>query len=107
MLWAGVPIVTYPYESMAGRAAGSFAISAGFPEMIVGSWEEYVERAISLVNNPDRLKGLRKKLEESRMTNALFDSERWVRNLEKGFEEAFEIYKRGEKPRDIVVRDTK
>jgi hypothetical protein len=32
---AGVPMVTYPGESMASRAAGSFALSVGCPEMQV------------------------------------------------------------------------
>jgi protein O-GlcNAc transferase len=39
MLWAGVPMITFPDVSIASRAAGSFALSAGFPEMIVNSWE--------------------------------------------------------------------
>jgi predicted O-linked N-acetylglucosamine transferase (SPINDLY family) len=33
ILWAGVPMVTFPGQSIAARAAGSFAWSAGFPEM--------------------------------------------------------------------------
>ncbi len=33
MLWAGVPMVTFPGESMASRAGASFAKSMGAPEM--------------------------------------------------------------------------
>ncbi len=35
MLWAGVPMVTYPGETMASRAAASFSTSVGAPEMYV------------------------------------------------------------------------
>jgi len=105
MLYAGVPMITYPGESIAGRAAASFALSVGFPEMIVYSWDEYIERALYYINNPDRLKGLRKRLEKSRYVMPLFDSKRWVRNLERGFKEMWKIYSRGEKPRHIQVID--
>jgi len=105
MLWAGVPLITFPSQSMAGRAAASFCLSAGFPEMIVNSWEEYVERAVSLVTDEARYKGLRKRLENSRTVNALFDIQGWVKNLERGYKEMFETYKNGGKPKNIVVNE--
>ena len=33
MLWAGVPIVTYPGEMLAARAAASFVTSSGLPQL--------------------------------------------------------------------------
>jgi len=33
MLWAGVPILTYPGESLAARAAASFLTTSGLPQM--------------------------------------------------------------------------
>jgi len=105
MFWAGVPLITYPSQSMAGRAAASFSIAAGFPEMVVNSWEEYVDRAVSLVSDPARYKGLRKRVEDSRMVCPLFDIEGWVKNLERGYKEMMSIYKSGGHPRNIVVNE--
>eukprot|EP01130_Rhizamoeba_saxonica_P016807 TRINITY_DN7840_c0_g1_i1.p1 TRINITY_DN7840_c0_g1~~TRINITY_DN7840_c0_g1_i1.p1 ORF type:complete len:654 (-),score=133.13 TRINITY_DN7840_c0_g1_i1:57-2018(-) len=104
MLWAGVPILTYSGESMASRAAGSFALSMGFPEMITNSWEQFIERGVYLASS-NRLKGLRKRVEDARETAPLFDTERYVSNLEKGMKIAFLRYQQSLETDHIHIND--
>jgi predicted O-linked N-acetylglucosamine transferase (SPINDLY family) len=78
-------------------------------ELIAGSEEEYEERAIRLGNglcyptSPERqgkgkgrLVELRKMLYESRWTSALFDTRRWVNDLEVAYGEAWRKWVAGE-----------
>lgn len=111
ILWSGTPILTFPrhLHKMCSRVAASIAAATGFgPEMIVPSDLEYERRALDLAGSlvyeyipPDpskpagslegreqrRAKGelaeLRKQLFLTREHSPLFDTKRWVHNLEK------------------------
>jgi protein O-GlcNAc transferase len=85
-LWAGLPVLTCTGETFAGRVATSLVRAAGLPEMAVASLDEYERTAIQLATQPDRLRPLRERLAAQRGACALFDSERFTRRLERGFE---------------------
>uniref|UniRef100_A0A0D9V9G9 protein O-GlcNAc transferase n=1 Tax=Leersia perrieri TaxID=77586 RepID=A0A0D9V9G9_9ORYZ len=86
ILWAGLPMITLPLEKMATRVAGSLCLATGIGEdMVVNSLEEYEERAVSLAENPVKLETLTNKLKAVRMTCPLFDTARWVKNLERAY----------------------
>ncbi|SCZ91024.1 BZ3500_MvSof-1268-A1-R1_Chr1-3g02487 [Microbotryum saponariae] len=119
ILWSGTPLLTYPRHAhkMASRVAASIAVATGLgPRMIVSSAEEYEERALQLASTltydhilPDpaapaqsiysrqqrigrgELADMRKTLYLTRETSPLFDTRRWVRNMEAG---VFEAWKR-------------
>lgn len=75
-------------------------------DLIVHSDEEYEDRAVELATDlvyPSdngkgwgRLMELRKLLFESRWTSALFDTRRWVRDLEEAYELAWTRWVEGE-----------
>ena len=81
-------------------------------DLIVSSDDEYEERAVSLGSNlkytvvkdgqlttgfgRGRLNELRKMLYESRWTSPLFDTRRWVQDLEDAYEEAWKRWIHGE-----------
>ncbi|GAA5980516.1 hypothetical protein JCM10908_001676 [Rhodotorula pacifica] len=123
ILWSGTPILTYPrhLHKMCSRVAASIAAATGFgQEMIVPSDSEYERRALELAGSlvyeytpPDpskpphsleaheqrrsrgELADLRKKLFLTREHSPLFDTKRWVHNLEKGLVEAWRRYVSG------------
>ena len=74
--------------------------------LIVHSDEEYEDRAVELATDLvysndtgkgwGRLMELRKLLFESRWTSALFDTRRWVRDLEEAYELAWRRWVEGE-----------
>ena len=120
VLWSGTPLLTLPrYEyKMCSRMAASIlkgALPKGLQgdraakDLIVGSDEDYEEHAVELSsglkygNERDgrafgsgRLVELRRLLYESRWTCALFDTRRWVRDLEEAYEEAWRRWVAGE-----------
>lgn len=73
-------------------------------ELVVGSEDEYEERAVRLGRGLQyeghrprgRLAELRKLLYEARWTSPLFDTRRWVDDLEEAYGIAWERWVRGE-----------
>jgi len=78
----GVPIVTCPWPTYAGRVAASLARAAGFPELVVASLDEYEDLAHALATDADRLADLRARLRTARPAMPLFDSRATVTALE-------------------------
>ena len=113
VLWSGTPLLTLPrYQyKMCSRMAASILKGAlpktsegtrAAEELIVDSEQQYEDRVVELGatlqyrTDPahpgyarGRLSELRKLLYESRWTSALFDTRRWVRDLEAAYVEAW------------------
>jgi protein O-GlcNAc transferase len=98
-LWAGVPLLTYPGESFASRVAASLLRTAGLPELIAATPTEYEEMAVELAADTTRLRELRERL--GRRDTALFDTERYTRNLEAVYELIYERHRSGAPPAHI------
>ena len=83
-LRAGVPVLTWPGDTFAGRVAASLVHAAGLPELAAAGREQYVALATQLAADSRRLAGIRARLLEQR-TSPLFDTPRYVRNLERAY----------------------
>lgn len=105
-LWAGVPVLTCPGERFAGRVGKSLVSAAGVPELAVDSLAEYESTALRLARHPDELRSLRERLAAGRDTCPLFDTRRFVRDLEQAYRQMWALYRAGEAPRQIDVRET-
>jgi predicted O-linked N-acetylglucosamine transferase (SPINDLY family) len=123
VVWSGTPIVTWgkwKYK-MCSRMAGSILASAlpegrkgdeARRELLVGNEKEYVDTAIELAQGlrypvkesggqkfgrgQGRLMDYRRMLWEGRWTSRLFDTQRWVRDLEVAYWSAWGKWERGE-----------
>ncbi len=115
VLWSGTPLLTLPrYQyKMCSRMAASILKGAlpkspegaqAATELIAGNDDEYEEMAVRLASDcvyqgykaSGRLNQFRKMLYESRWTSPLFDTKRWVRDLEEAYEIAWSKWERGE-----------
>ncbi|KAL2888159.1 putative tetratricopeptide [Ceratocystis lukuohia] len=126
ILWSSTPLLTlprYPYK-MCSRMASSI-LKGAFPrtyegfeataELTVANEEEYENTAVRLVNSlhyttakeghkvgHGRLAELRHLLFNNRWNCGLFDTRRWVRDLEESFSLAWDRWERFE-PGDIFL----
>ncbi|GMH20261.1 hypothetical protein Nepgr_022102 [Nepenthes gracilis] len=106
ILWAGLPMVTLPLEKMATRVAGSLCMATGVgKEMVVNSITEYEEKAVSLALNRSELQDLTNRLKAARLTCPLFDTARWVRNLERAYFKMWNLYCSGQHPQPFKVTE--
>jgi len=102
-LWAGVPVLTSPGTTFAGRVAASAVRAAGLPELVTDSLQAYEALALELANNPAEIAHLKARLMRGRRTQALFDTARFTRHLESAYVTMWERYQRGEPPAHFAV----
>jgi protein O-GlcNAc transferase len=103
ILWGGTPMITLLGEKMASRVGASLLTAANLTELITHSAEEYEELAVTLALDMDKLWELRKRLEDNRETCPLFDTARWVRAAQEGFQMVWQRHEQGKPPDDIDV----
>ena len=100
-LWAGLPILTYSGESFASRVAGSLLQAVGLPQLVTRSPSEYEDLATRLAADPERLRQMRASLAQNRKTASLFNTSRYVKNIEAAYEAVYERHLSGLAPGHI------
>lgn len=94
----GLPVLTVPGKSFAARFCASIVASAGIPEMICATPEEYVERAVAFAADRKSLEAVRESLARQRETCVLRDMPGLARRLEELFWQMQGEAERGETP---------
>ena len=102
-LWAGLPVLTCLGGALPARVAASVLTAVGLPELVTRSLEEYEALATSLVQEPERLRRIRDRLANNRLTYPLFDTARYTRHLEAAYEQMWQRHEQGEAPRHFSV----
>jgi protein O-GlcNAc transferase len=102
-LWAGLPVLTCCGDTFAGRVAGSLLTAIGMPELITGSLDQYEKTALALACDPQRLIGLRRKLEANRDGSGLFDLPACTANIEAAYVQMWQTWRSGQKPAGFSV----
>jgi predicted O-linked N-acetylglucosamine transferase (SPINDLY family) len=85
-LFAGVPLLTLPGRTFASRVGASLLTTLGLPELIVADAGDYVERAVTIGNDPDLAEAFRGKLSALRQTSPLFDMAAYTAHLQQAYE---------------------
>lgn len=86
-LWAGLPVLTCKGAAYAGRVAASMLLTAGLPELVTETAEDYESLALALARDPTRLQDLRDRL--ANRNSPLFDTPRFARDLEALYQRMF------------------
>ncbi len=102
-LWAGVPVITLQGSHFASRVSSSLLHAVGLSELVTYRLEEYAKLAVQLASRSTELKAVRHKLNINRLKKPLFDTARFVRNLEHAYSEMWRIFLEGRAPTQIEV----
>jgi hypothetical protein len=97
-LWMGVPVLTLSGRSFASRVCGSLVRSAGLPDLVTTSPEEYVARAIALSENPGAIAAYKTALRANRDTCQLFNTDSLVGHLENLYRSLCDAHSKGLTP---------
>lgn len=103
-LWAGVPVLTQPGDTFAGRVGASLLHACGLPELIAEGAASYEAIALRLASSSADQAALKAKLEHNRSSCALFDTARFTRHLEAAYAAMYEHHQRGGEPQPFRVK---
>lgn len=86
----GVPVITLPGPTFAGRHSATHLVNAGLEEWVAEDWETYIQKTISLATDWDQLKEWRTKLRSKIRNSAVCDGKRFGAHLAVGFRKMWE-----------------
>ena len=90
-------------ETFAGRVAASLLNAIKLPELITSTQQEYVEVAIELATNPEKLTTIKRLLANNRLTTPLFDTQRFTKHIEAAYCAMYDRHKANLPPDNIYV----
>nr|WP_241023699.1 hypothetical protein [Paraburkholderia sp. Ac-20340] len=102
-LWCGLPVLTVSGHAFASRYGASLLTAVGLPELISPNLDAYEAMAIELGRSPHNLDVFKRKLDVAREQSVLFDTPRYVRNLETAYETVWQRYCDGLSPDHIEI----
>ncbi len=85
-LYTGVPVLTKIGNSFTSRVCASILKSIKMVSLIANNEKEYLDFALEIAKNKTTFNKIKLDLKNNFKTTALFDTEKYVKNLEKGFE---------------------
>lgn len=102
-LWAGVPLLTVPGRHYASRMSYSILSALDMNSLIVGSLEEYEERAVSLTTNLNDLDSVCQTLLGQIASSSLYNTKRICRHIEEAYKMMHERHASGQRPATLRV----
>lgn len=84
-VWKGVPVITVPGPTFAGRHAASHLHNMGLHDLVTDSFDAYADLAIKLAENRDLLDQLRYLLPYSLLTSPIVRHEQLAADLDTAF----------------------
>lgn len=89
-LWMGVPVITTPGQTFAGRHAFSHLSNAGFPEMVTRDLDRFVARAVELAGDQSGLREFRASARETMRNSPLCDLDGFASDFARQLQTAWE-----------------
>lgn len=97
-LWMGIPVLTLSGRSFAARVCGSLVRSAGLPDLVCETADEFIDRAVALGRNRDMIRQYKDRLTVGRDSCTLFDVPGLVSHLEELYQQMWQDFEVGTLP---------
>ena len=91
-LWMGVPVITLAGDRHASRVGVSLLSNTGLPELVAQTEGEYIEIAVKLSGDTERLQSLRRGLRDMMRNSPLRKPERFIAELEERYRTMWRTY---------------
>jgi protein O-GlcNAc transferase len=90
-LWMGVPVITLTGQTPASRGEGPL-LTLGLEEFVAKTSEEYVDIALNMANNLDKLNQIRTGLRDKMLHSPLMDAEKFTRSVETAYRQMWQTW---------------
>jgi protein O-GlcNAc transferase len=91
-LWMGVPVITLAGDIHSSRVGTSLLSNVGLPELVATTHAGYIEKAVNLASDMERLRLLRERLRDEVASSPLMAARRFAQNLEICYRKMWERY---------------
>ena len=95
-LWMGIPMVTLCGNRHASRVGASILTRVGLPEFIAETEADYIQKAVRLAGDIERMKNIRASLRNRMQRSPLCDAQAFARTIESVYQEIWGKWVRGE-----------
>ena len=82
-LWAGVPVLTLIGQNFAARVAASLLHTAGLPELVCHSLDDYAQAAITYAQDRPALAAVQQRLVQAHTDSPLFQGRQFARDFQQ------------------------
>lgn len=97
-MFMGVPVVTYPGPTFAGRHSATHLTNVGLGQLVANSWEEYQALVLNLANDLDNLSNIRKHLRGALLESPLCDAQSFARHFANAMRAIWQRHCEGKAP---------
>ena len=91
-LWMGVPVITLAGPSHHSRVGCSILNHVGLSDLIAETPAQYIDTAIALASDVERLAGLQRQLRQRLQSSVLMDGTRLAKSVEQALEMMWSTY---------------
>ncbi|WP_372373311.1 tetratricopeptide repeat protein [Vreelandella venusta] len=105
-LLMGVPVVSFPGPTFAGRHSATHLINAGMPELVVNSWQEYRERVLELASDLDSLATIRQHLRQVLLESPVCNAPRFAKHFTNAMRAIWQRHCEGKQPAALTFDKT-
>ena len=91
-LWMGVPVITVPGKTFAGRHSLSHLSTVGLSEFVARDVSHYVDLAVELAKDPSHMANLRSQLRACMAKSPLCDGPRFARHFADEMRKVWRIW---------------
>lgn len=99
----GVPVITLPGPTFAGRHSASHLVHAGMPELVAKDWEDYRKIAKELANDSENLALIRCHLREILLSSPVCDGKRFARHFSDAMRAVWQRYCEDKLPEPLSI----
>lgn len=91
-IWMGVPVLTLNGNNFVSRCGASINLNLGMPELIAETKNEYIEKALTLSNDKNKLIEIRKLLRKKALNSPLFDTKKFGQQFYEMLDDIWSTY---------------
>lgn len=99
----GVPVVTMPGPTFAGRHSATHLTNAGMPELVTNSWDEYRQRIIGLASDLQSLSTIRTHLRDILLQSPVCDGPNFAKHFTAAMRAIWQRYCEGKAPAALML----
>ncbi|WP_168709721.1 tetratricopeptide repeat protein [Brenneria roseae] len=99
----GVPVVTLPGPTFAGRHSATHLVNAGMPELVANNWEQYIDITVGLTRDLASLSVIRQHLRDILLASPVCDGKRFARHFSDAMRAIWQRYCEGKKPEALTL----